>query len=156
MSYRNQDRAENERRHPARPIVAVGAVVLNDTGQVLLIKRAKPPRAGEWSLPGGAIELGETIEAALIREVREETGLDIKVQRALMNVNSIIKDTDGKTEYHYVLLDYLAKVSGGTLMAGDDALDAGFFDIETACSMVKWGETKDLLKSALGHQDAML
>ena len=148
MNARPLNTDHDNRKRPIRPIVAVGAVVLNEDGEVLLIRRAKPPRAGEWSLPGGAIELGETVHSAVVREVREETNLTVSVLELLMNVDSIIKDDDGLIDYHYVLLDYLAVTTGGTLKAGDDASDAGFFTLQDACKMVSWDETRNLLGKA--------
>jgi len=83
------------RRHPERPIVAVGAVIL-DGDRVLLVKRGQEPLKGEWSLPGGAVEIGETLRAALTREVREETCLDIEVGPVVEVLDSIRRDTDGR------------------------------------------------------------
>lgn len=139
------------RYKPDRPFVAVGAVVLNKNREVLLIKRGRPPRKGEWSLPGGAVETGETIEHAVAREVREETGLDVKVLTWLMNVDSIVREEDGTVAYHYVLLDYLTEVTGGTLQFGSDALDARFFPLEEAVNLVQWSETKALLERAVNE-----
>lgn len=113
------------RKYPDRPIVAVGAVIL-DGDRVLLVKRGQEPLKGEWSLPGGVVELSETLEAALTREVREETSLDIVVGPVVEVLDSIRRDADGRAEYHYIIIDYACRVRGGTSTAalrGTDAAD---------------------------------
>ena len=113
------------RTYPDRPIVAVGAVIL-DRDRVLLVQRGQEPLKGEWSLPGGAIEIGETLEAALAREVREETSLDVVVGPVVEVLDSIRRDAGGRVEYHYVIIDYACRVRGGTPTAaarGTDAAD---------------------------------
>src|SRR5438552_13789207 len=102
------------REYPVRPIVGVGAVVL-DGDRVLLVKRAHEPLKGEWSLPGGAVEVGETLEAAVAREVREETCLEVEVGPLVEVVNRIVRDPGGRVEYHFVIVDYLCRPIGGTL-----------------------------------------
>jgi 8-oxo-dGTP diphosphatase len=110
---------------PARPVLGAAAVVIHD-GRVLLIRRGKAPDAGEWSIPGGAVELGESVEDALRREIREETGLEIAVGRLLEVFERVEHDGDGGIRFHFVVLDYAATVVGGTLRAGDDAADVTF------------------------------
>ena len=110
------------RTYPERPIVAVGAVIL-DGDRVLLVKRANEPLKGTWSLPGGAVEIGETLEAALVREVREETCLDVAVGPVIEVLDSIRRDVGGLVEYHYVIVDYRCRVRGGTAARGSDAAD---------------------------------
>lgn len=109
------------RRYPAAPLVGVGVVVLNAQGEVLLVKRGKPPRAGEWSIPGGLLDLGERLEAAAHREVREECGIEITLGGFLTTFEPILYDAAGEIEYHYVLLDYWATYRAGTIVAQDDA-----------------------------------
>lgn len=111
------------RRFPERPIVGVGGIVIGPAG-VLLVRRGQPPLAGEWSLPGGGVEVGETLADALKREVREEAGLEIEVGPLLDVFDRIHLDADGRVEYHYVLIDYLCRPIGGTLCCGTDAADA--------------------------------
>jgi 8-oxo-dGTP diphosphatase len=111
------------RRYPDRPIVGVGAVLL-DAGRVLLVRRAHEPLKDEWSLPGGAIEIGETAEAAVMREALEETGLEIEVGPLVDAVSRITSDAGGRVEYHFVVLDYLCRAVGGTLACASDAAEA--------------------------------
>src|SRR6476660_7141568 len=111
------------REYPDRPIVGVGAVII-DRGRVLLVKRGSPPLLGEWSLPGGVVELGETLRAAAEREALEETGLIVKAREVLEVLDRIIPGKDGAPQYHYVLIDFLCIVKGGELRAGGDAADA--------------------------------
>lgn len=112
---------------PARPVIGAAAVVVHD-GRVLLIRRGHAPDAGEWSIPGGAVDLGEPVEDALRREVREETGLEIAVGELLEVYQRIERDDAGAVRFHFVVLDYRCTVAGGVLRAGDDAADAAFVD----------------------------
>ena len=126
--------------HP-RP--CVGAVVFKDD-TILLIKRGREPRKGQWSIPGGKIEKGETLEEALIREVWEETAIDIE-PGPLLDVLDLIRD-DG---VHYVLIDYMAEAIAGEPKAGDDADAAEFVSFDEALSRVDWGETRRILELAI-------
>ncbi len=133
------------RKYPVAPVVGVGAVVL-DGERVLLVKRAHPPMQGEWSLPGGALELGETLAAGCAREVLEETGLEVEVVSLIELVDRIDFDPGKnpgrpdcenaraadkeqvKVRYHYVLADYYCRVNGGNLRAASDASEVGWVD----------------------------
>jgi 8-oxo-dGTP diphosphatase len=108
------------RRYPNHPLPGVGALIFR-RNSILLVQRARSPLKGYWSLPGGLIEAGETIEAALQREVLEETGLIIRPKKMFEIFERIILDKKGRAEYHYILHDYLCTVVGGELKAGDDA-----------------------------------
>lgn len=116
------------REYPEAPIAGVGAVIVRDhpdgRKQVLLIRRAHEPLKGEWSLPGGAVELGETLHAAICREVLEETGLIVEPIDTLLALDRIARDDAGRVRYHYVLVDFLCRVVGGSLACATDALDA--------------------------------
>ena len=111
------------RAFPPRPIVGVGAVIV-DAERVLVVRRGRPPLEGEWSLPGGAVEVGETLVAAIQREVLEETGLVVAVGPMIEVLDRIHLATDGRVEYHYVLVDYVCTVVGGRLRPESDVSDA--------------------------------
>ena len=111
------------RSYPERPIVGVGAIVF-DGDRVLLVKRAHEPLKGEWSVPGGAVEVGETLEEAIRREVREETGLDIEVGPIVDVLDRIRYDPEGRVKFHYVLVDFVCRPAGGTLQCASDAEEA--------------------------------
>jgi 8-oxo-dGTP diphosphatase len=119
------------REYPDNPLVGVGAVIVQD-GRVLLIRRGQAPLLGEWSLPGGVLECGETLRAAVIREVREETGLVVETGEMLGVYERIIRSEDGRSEdgrvrYHYVLIDFLCRPASGDLKAASDAADVRWF-----------------------------
>jgi 8-oxo-dGTP diphosphatase len=116
------------RQFPAQPVVGVGAVVL-DGDRVLLVKRGHPPLKGEWSLPGGTVELGEPLEAAVAREVLEETGLDVSVGPVVEVFDRVDRAPDGRIEYHFVIVDYACTVQGGFIARGSDAEDARWVPI---------------------------
>jgi ADP-ribose pyrophosphatase YjhB (NUDIX family) len=115
------------REYPDRPFVGVGAVVLRDH-QVLLVRRRYEPLAGQWSLPGGGVETGEALATAVAREIREETGLAIEVGPIIEVIDRITYDDTGRVRYHFVLIDYLCRVTGGKLAPGSDVDDAAFVD----------------------------
>jgi len=110
--------------YPDHPVVGVGAVIIRD-GKALIVKRAHEPRKGEWSLPGGRVELGETLIDATRREMREETGLDVEVG-PVVEVFDRVHMREGRVQYHFVIVDYLCRCLGGDLCAGDDAEDAAW------------------------------
>lgn len=109
------------RRYPGAPLVGVGVAIYNAQGQVILVQRARPPRQGTWGLPGGLIDLGETLVAAAQREVMEELGIHIEVGGLVTTFEPIYPDSEGKIEYHYVVLEYWAHYITGTPVAQDDA-----------------------------------
>ena len=153
------------REFPDRPIPGVGVVVLGAKG-VLLIKRAKPPRQGQWSLPGGAQKLGETVFEAARRETLEETGLEIEVLGLIDVVDSIAPDEGGEIRYHYTLVDVLAVGAGdGTgapspgpspdPVAGSDAEDVAWFPLEKIPGLKLWSETERIINLAVEKKAAL-
>ncbi len=109
----------NSRQYPPHPLLGVGAIIF-EGDSVLLVERAGEPLKGWWSIPGGLLETGEALEAAITREVREETGLVVEVVSRFDIFERIMRDAAGRAEYHYVLVDYICRATGGTLQAGDD------------------------------------
>jgi len=119
-----------KREYPESPLVGVGAVIIdhhNDEEHVLLIRRGTPPLLGEWSLPGGVLECGETLREAAVREAREETGLAIEPGEMLGVYERVIRSDEGRVRYHFVLIDFLCRPVGGDLKAGSDAADVRWF-----------------------------
>ena len=108
--------------YPLQPIVGVGAIIINDN-RILLEKRLNTPGKGKWSIPGGLLELGETIDQAVIREVKEETGLDVAKPLLVDVVDHIELDEKGKIKYHFVILDYFVSLESGIPKADSDAED---------------------------------
>ncbi len=117
------------REYPSRPIVGVGGVVFVG-GRVLLVKRRFEPLAGRWSLPGGALEVGETLAEGLAREMREETGLDVEVGPLVEVFDRITRDEQGRPRFHYVLVDFLCTARAGAPVAGSDVAEVAL--VETA------------------------
>jgi len=110
------------RLYPDQPIVGVGAIIVQD-GKILLEKRKNAPGKGQWSVPGGLVELGESIEETVLREVREETGLEVEKPEHIDVVDNVDLDEQGKIRYHFVIVDYFVKLKGGTARAASDAED---------------------------------
>lgn len=123
-----------EREYPRQPLVGVGAIIISH-GKVALIKRGKPPLLGEWSIPGGMLELGEALRSGAEREAHEETGLTVRATELLGVFERIVPDEAGRTTYHYVLIDFLCEVVSGELCAGHDASDVGWFSLEEASAL---------------------
>jgi mutator protein MutT len=124
------DRVNDTRQYPERPIVGVGAVIVED-GKVVLIKRKYEPLKGQWSLPGGMVEIGETLESALAREMLEETGLRVDVGPVIEVLDRIMRDEERRVRYHFVLIDYLCWRADGSLQAGSDVDAAIWVDPST-------------------------
>ena len=112
-----------KRDYPERPIIGIGAVIVEGE-RFVLVKRGREPHKNEWSIPGGVLECGESIKEAVVREAREETSLDIEPLALVEVFERIIRDPDGRIQFHYVIMDYLCRVKSGTLRAGEDAADA--------------------------------
>jgi 8-oxo-dGTP diphosphatase len=135
------------REYPGRPIVGVGVVVWHDD-RVLLVRRGKPPRAGHWSLPGGAQQLGETVAEAARREVKEEVGLEVTLGDIVATIDLIERDEDDRIRYHYTLIDFVAEAPGAALRPGSDAADARWFGVAEIEALGLWSETVRVIKLA--------
>jgi len=109
-----------KRLYPDQPVVGIGAIIINE-GKIVLIKRGNEPGKGKWSIPGGHVELAESLEGAVIRETKEETGLEVENPRLIDVVTNVDLDEEGKVKYHYVIIDYLVQVKNGTARAASDA-----------------------------------
>lgn len=140
------------REYPDRPWVGVGIVVWQED-KVLLVRRAKPPRLGEWSIPGGAQSLGETIFEAAIREVREETGVDVRPTAIVTVVDSVIRDAGNRTQFHYTLVEISAEWVAGEPVAADDVDDVRWATPDEAATLIKWGETLRIIAEAARLRD---
>src|SRR5262245_64117158 len=114
--------------NPGGPVCAVGAIIFRGNA-VLLIRRGKPPAQGQWSIPGGRVALGETLEAAVVRELREEVAMDIRPVSVGKVMDRIYRDSEGRVTYHYVVIDYVCEAGHGEPLAGSDAAAAGFVEI---------------------------
>jgi mutator protein MutT len=131
--------------------VGVGAVIVQD-GRALLVRRAGEPLKGQWSIPGGVLELGETLREGVAREAREETGLDVEPGEVLEVFDSIYRDPGGKTQYHYVLIDFFCRPVAGELRAGSDAGEVRW---ATAAELANFNLTESagrVIRKALSRQ----
>jgi 8-oxo-dGTP diphosphatase len=128
-----------KREYPDSPLVGVGAIVIDD-GRVLLVKRGHPPLLGEWSIPGGVLELGETLREAAVREAREETCLIVEPAELLGVYDRVLRDDAGRILYHYVLIDFLCRRVRGEARAADDADEVRWF---TAAEVGELGLAED-------------
>jgi 8-oxo-dGTP diphosphatase len=127
---------EDTRAYPARPIVGVGGVIVAQ-GRTLLIRRGHPPLKGEWSIPGGTLELGETLQQGARREVMEETGIEVRVGELIEIFDRVFRDEEGRIQYHFVIADYLCEAVSGEARAGGDV------------TAVVWAREEELEKFSL-------
>ncbi|MCC9622821.1 NUDIX hydrolase [Thalassospira sp. MA62] len=134
----------DDRTFPLRPIIGVGAVIWHQE-KVLLIQRAKEPDIGSWSLPGGAQELGETLVDAVHREVFEETGIEIGAPTLIGTVDLISPRRNGQVQFHYTLIDYVARARTTTLRPGSDASDAHWVAYDEVSKYKLWSKTIDMI-----------
>lgn len=132
----------------SHPVPTVGVVCLRGE-EVLLIKRGTPPRLGQWSVPGGRLEWGETLQDAALRELKEETSVDAELLGLIDVIDGVFPARPGgEITRHYVLIDYAARWTGGQPMAGDDAAEARFVSREEAMALVEWEETRRVIAEA--------
>jgi 8-oxo-dGTP diphosphatase len=141
------------RAYPDRPFVGVGAVLVDASGRVLLVKRRFEPLAGHWSLPGGAVDVGETLEACVVREMREETGLDVEVGPVIEVFDRIMHDDGGRVQYHYVLVDYVCRPRGGVLAPASDVAEAVWADPSTLAPYALTDKALQVIARALSLAD---
>ena len=144
-----------KREYPEQPLVGVGAVIVED-GRVALIKRGHAPLLGEWSIPGGALEVGETLREAAVREALEETGLAVATLDLLGVFDRVIRDDGGKVLYPYVLIDFLCRRTGGELTAAGDAAEARWFTPEEAMRLPLARDTREVVRLALEKAGCLL
>jgi ADP-ribose pyrophosphatase YjhB (NUDIX family) len=135
------------REYPETPLIGVGAVIVED-GRVLLVKRGHPPLAGEWSIPGGVLEVGELLREAAVREAREETGLLVEPGEILGVFDRLIRTGD-RVQYHYVLIDFLCRRISGDVQPGSDADEVRWFTAEEISRLNLASDTAELLQKAL-------
>ncbi|MEN6438402.1 MAG: NUDIX hydrolase [Syntrophobacter sp.] len=135
------------RRYPEMPLAGVGAIIFRGD-EVLLVKRGNPPSSGKWSIPGGLVELGESLEAAVRREIREEVGLDVKVIDLVAVLDRVIYDNSSRIEYHYILLDFLCESAQGEPVAATDAEECMFLPLKDLSSYDLTRGTEPVIRRA--------
>ena len=140
----DQYRCDALRGYPSAPRVAVGAVVFHDH-RVLLVRRGKPPADGQWAIPGGAVELGETLAQAAEREILEETGIRIAALEPIYVFDTVERDPAGRVRFHYIIVDLEARYRGGELQAGDDAAEARWVSADDMKDLKVSPPTRQLL-----------
>ena len=139
-----------QREFPSQPLIGVGAIIIEPArtknARVALVKRALPPIAGQWSIPGGALEVGEFVRDAAIREAREETGLIVELGELLGVYDRVLRHADGRVQYHYVLVDFLCRVVGGNLQAASDAAEVRWFTREELPALKLAEDTQEVIE----------
>jgi ADP-ribose pyrophosphatase YjhB (NUDIX family) len=146
-----------KREYPESPLVGVGAVIIDTQSEdgidprVLLIRRGQAPLVGQWSLPGGVLECGETLRDAAAREAREETGLAVEIVDMLGVYERVIPGDDGRVRYHYVLIDFLCRPLSGDLKAASDAADVRWFTREELPALNLTDDANDVVHKGLSR-----
>ena len=135
--------------YPSHPRVAVGAIVFREN-RVLLVRRGKAPAGGVWAIPGGSVELGETLQEAAEREILEETGLTIRAREPVFTFDAVERDAVGRVRFHYVIVDLMADYLTGEPVPGDDALEVRWVSADELPALELSGITRDLLAQQFG------
>jgi mutator protein MutT len=139
-----------KRDYPDRPIVGVGAVIVEkEKGRVVVVKRGTEPLKGQWSIPGGAVELGETLREAVAREAREETGLTVEPGEIVEVFDSIYRDSEGRPRFHYVLVDFVCQRRSGELCAASDISEARWITLQELPEMKMTSLAEKVIRKAL-------
>lgn len=139
-----------KREFPDQPLVGVGAIIIH-ADRVVLVKRAHPPIQGQWSIPGGVLEVGELVREAAIREAREETGLIVEPGDLLGVYDRVLRDSESRVQYHYVLIDFLCRPIGGELQASSDASEVGWFAREELPGLKLSPDTQDVIQKGFAR-----
>lgn len=134
-----------KREFPEMPLVGVGSIII-EGDRVLLVKRAHPPIQGQWSIPGGVLEVGEMVREAAVREAREETGLMVEAGELLGVYDRILRDPERRVQYHYVLIDFLCRRVGGELIAASDAAEVRWFTRQELSGLNLPEDTQDVIR----------
>ena len=132
---------------PTSPVLGVGAVIFNGAREIVLVRRGKPPRQHQWSIPGGHVEWGESVHEALLREVSEETGLTVEIAGLIDVVDLVTRDDAGNITSHYVLIDYAVRAVAGELRAGSDAAEAQWVPFSRLDEYRLWSETRRIIEA---------
>jgi ADP-ribose pyrophosphatase YjhB (NUDIX family) len=139
-----------KREFPEVPLVGIGAIII-EGDRVVLVKRAHPPIQGQWSIPGGVLEVGEMVREAAIREAREETGLMVEPGDLLGVYDRILRNVEKRVQYHYVLIDFLCRAVGGTLFAASDAAEVRWFSREELPALNLAEDTQDVIQKGFAR-----
>lgn len=139
-----------KREFPEQPLVGIGAIIIED-GRVVLVKRAHPPIQGQWSIPGGVLEVGEMVREAAVREAREETGLIVEPGELLGVYDRVLRDPTARVQYHYVLIDFLCRRVGGELLAASDAAEVRWFTPEELPALKLAEDTQDVVEKGFAR-----
>ncbi len=137
-----------KREYPEAPLVGVGAIIV-EAGRVMLVKRAHAPLLGEWSIPGGALEVGELVREAAAREAQEETGLIVEAKELLGVFDRVLRDEQGRVRYHYLLVDFLCHRVKGEVRSGGDAEEARWFTPEEIKKLPLARDTAEVIRRGL-------
>ena len=144
-----------KREFPEIPLIGIGAIII-DGGRVLLVKRTHPPIQGQWSIPGGVLEVGELVREAAIREAREETGLIVETGELLGVYDRVLHDSENRVQYHYVLIDFLCRAVGGELHAASDAAEVRWFTPSELPALSLAEDTQDVIRKGFESSRAGL